>query len=89
VGCSTGIACDHHFNPRQDSSDFRFVGGKYRVGIFAVLAGQSKPKKLSDITFTLDEGDAKQLAQTADTALFLFWNVDTRAYEGHIDRHPS
>lgn len=80
-----GVGCDHHFNPRKGGCKFRFEAGRYRVEVFAVVVGHSRSKKLSDLTFDVEERHAVELAQGPDTALYLLWNVDARSYEAQID----
>jgi len=86
---STGVACDHHFNPRSGSADFLFVDGRYRVEIFAVVVGQSRPKKLKEVSFIVDGQQAAELIQINDVALWLRWNADSRSYDGHLEREPN
>jgi len=83
-----GVACDHHFNPRRGSDNFLFIAGKYRIEVFAVIAGKAKPIKLKEIQFDLDGQHAIELLQITDLELFLFWNSDTDSYEGCIERRP-
>jgi len=39
----TGIAVNHHFLAPRDGSSFRFIEGRYRMDVFAQLAGKPKP----------------------------------------------
>ena len=39
----TGIAVNHHFLAPRDGSSFRFIEGRYRMDVFARLAGKPKP----------------------------------------------
>ena len=83
-----GVASDHHFNPRHDVRNFLFTDGQYRVEVFTVTVGRSKPKKLMELSFCVDGQQAAELIQITDLELFLFWNAETRAYEGRLDRPP-
>lgn len=85
----TGIACDHHFNPRRDSDDFLFAEGEYRVEVFAAIIGQSRSTKLAELAFTVGEQQAAELSRVTDVALYLLWNVDTRTYDGYLERRPD
>lgn len=82
----TGVACDHHFSPRSDSTDFLFLDGRYRVEVFAADIRRSKPEPLMELTFTVDGQQAAELVQITDTALYLLWNADSCAYEGRVER---
>ena len=84
----TGIACDHHFNPRHGSDDFIFHPGEYRVEVFVTTVGQKRAHKLMEVAFTVNGQQAAELIQILDIELYLFWNADTHAYEGLLDRRP-
>lgn len=83
---ATGIACDHHFNPRR-GSDFQYIDGAYRIEVFAALVGQRQPTKLMEVGFTVEDWNAAQLS-LADITLFLVWNADERGYDQNIEQ-PS
>jgi len=85
---STGIASDHHFNPRGDVTDFLFVGGIYRVEVFATVIGRHRSEKLMELTFTVDSQQAAELVQIPARELYLLWNAETRTYEGQV-RHDG
>ncbi len=84
----TGIACDHHFNPRR-GSDFQYVDGAYRIEIVAVLVGRPQPIKLMEVVFTVDDWNAAQLLQIEDISLWLVWNADERGYDQNIEHPPA
>jgi hypothetical protein len=86
---STGSAADHHFSPRQDAAQFVFASGEYRVEIFAAVVGYAEPRKLTEVSFTVDAPQSAELTQIIDTELFLFWNADTRSYDGQSHRGPG
>jgi len=46
---STGIASDHHFNPREGLENFVYGGGDYLIEVFATVVGRPKPEKLTGI----------------------------------------
>lgn len=83
---STGVAADHHFNPRHDANQFVFASGEYRVEIVAALVGHTVPKKLMELTFWVNGQQSAELIQIFDVQLFLFWNADKRSYDGQIHR---
>ncbi len=86
---STGVAADHHFNPRHDAHQFIFASGEYRVEIFAALVGQTAPKRLMEVTFLVDGQQSAELIQLFDVQLWLFWNAEKRSYYGQINRGPG
>jgi hypothetical protein len=86
---STGVASDHHFNPREGSGDdFLFVDGEYFIEVFATIVGHKKSEKLLDLKFTVDGLQAAELIQIPTRELYLLWNADTRSYDGHV-RHDN
>jgi len=86
---STGVASDHHFNPRENSDDnFLFVDGEYFIEVFATIVGRKRSEKLMDLTFSIDGQQAAELIQIPTRELYLLWNADTRRYEGHV-RHDN
>jgi hypothetical protein len=82
----TGVACDHHFNPRRGSDDFLFLDGQYRIEVFAADIRRSKPELPMELNFTVDAQQAAELIQITDTELFLLWNADSCIYEGRVER---
>lgn len=85
---ATGLVCDHHFNPREGLDDFLFVGGEYRIEVFATVVGQKRPKKLMELAFTVNSLQAAELIQIPTRELYLFWNAETRQYEGRVEHNP-
>ncbi len=85
----TGIACDHHFNPRRGSTDFLFAEGEYRVEVCAAIIGRSSSKRLMELAFIVRKQEAAALTAVTEVALCLLWNDDTRIYEGYLERPPG
>lgn len=85
----TGVASDHHFNPREGTGeDFHFMDGEYFIEVFATIVGHKKSEKLLDLTFRVNSLQAVELIQIPTRELYLMWNADTRSYEGHV-RHDN
>jgi hypothetical protein len=85
----TGVACDHHFNPRHGSEDFLFHDGEYRVEVYANTVGRKHPQKLMEVAFAVDSQQAAELIQILNRELYLFWNADARIYEAQVERPPQ
>jgi hypothetical protein len=83
----TGVASDHHFNPRIGRDDFLFGDGNYRIEVFATVIGRDKAQKLMDLNFTVDGQQAAELVQIPTRELFLSWNPERRSYAGEVDHH--
>lgn len=86
---ATGVAADHHFNPRRDANRFVFASGKYRVEIFATVVGDPAPRKLKEVSFTVDGQESMELIQITDRQLYLFWNAAERSYDRQLQRGPG
>jgi hypothetical protein len=86
---STGIASDHHFKPREGSTDFLFVNGKYLIEVFATVIGRQKSKKLMELTFIVDGQQSAELVQIPERELYLLWNADTQSYDGLVATKDS
>jgi hypothetical protein len=84
----TGVAYNHHFNPRLGSVDFLFAAGEYRIEVFATAVGEKRAEKLMELSFTVGGEQAAELLQIMDRELWLLWNADMRSYDGHIERRP-
>lgn len=84
----TGIAYNHHFNPRMGSADFLFCAGDYDIEVFATVVGGKQAEKLMELHFTILGEQAGELLQIMDRELWLFWNAESRNYEGRIERRP-
>jgi len=83
---ATGVASDHHFNSRHGSDDFIFHPGAYRVEVFGTTVGKSRARKLMEVAFNVNGQQAAELVRILNAELFLFWNADTHAYEGLLER---
>jgi hypothetical protein len=83
------VASDHHFNPRAGSGDFLFVGGKYLVEVFATVVTRPTPKKLMELTFTVNNQAAAELIQIPARELYLLWNADTRSYGEDVEHDTA
>jgi hypothetical protein len=83
---ATGVASDHHFNSRHGTDDFIFHPGAYRVEVFGTTVGKSRARKLMEVAFNVNGQQAAELVQILNADLLLFWNADTQAYEGLLER---
>jgi hypothetical protein len=86
----TGVASDHHFNPREgvNRADVIYVDGEYRIEVFASIVGKKKAEKLSTLTFSVNGNQAAEVIQIPQRDLYLLWNADSRRYDAHV-RHDS
>jgi hypothetical protein len=84
----TGVAYNHHFNPRLGLEDFLFSAGDYEIEVFATTVGKKHPEKLMRLNFTVDGQQSAEMLQIFDRELWLLWNADTRSYEGHLESRP-
>lgn len=85
----TGVASDHHFNPRQGSGiDFLYVPGDYQIDVFASIVGQRKARLLHRVNFLMNSLQSAELVQIPTREMYLIWNADTRLYDSHV-RHVN
>lgn len=86
---STGVASDHHFNPREGNhGEFVYSAGEYVIEVFATIVGKTKARKLLEITFTVTSEQAAEVIQIPKREMYLLWNADTRRYDTHV-RHDN
>ena len=85
----TGVASDHHFNPREGSSiEFLYVPGDYQIEVFASIVGQRKANLLHEVNFSISSLQSVELIQIPTREMYLIWNADTRSYDSHV-RHVN
>ena len=53
---STGVVENHHFNPPENESSFRFAAGEYELHLFAEIVGRSRPTQLCKVELSVPEG---------------------------------
>ena len=86
---STGVASDHHFNPREGSGiNFLYVPGDYQIDVYASIVGQRKAKLLYRASFSINSLQSVELVQIPTREMYLIWNADTRSYDSHV-RHVN
>ena len=51
----TGIAENHHFNPPEDESPFRFSAGDYELSLFGEIVGKPMPTELCRVSLSVPE----------------------------------
>lgn len=83
----TGVSANHHFNPRADAKEFLFVQGTYRVEVFARIVGTTRPKKLDEIRFEVNNLQAGALAQIMDLELYLYRDAKSGHYQSELRRN--
>ena len=80
-----GVALDHHFLLPHDGTTYSFLAGNYRIELFAVLVGQSRPLELRSVELTVGESQAAELCGDPTSGLYFDWSPETGRYHGHID----
>jgi hypothetical protein len=85
---ATGVASDHHFNPREGSVEFLYVDGDYEVEVFASVIGLKGPQLLHCVRFSVESTQAAELIQIPTREMYLYWSADTGSYRG-IVRHEN
>jgi hypothetical protein len=80
-----GTALDHHFLLPSDGTAYQFLAGEYKLHLFAIVVGRSKPYRLTTVELPVTESQAERLREKA-TGLYFDWSPETGRYHGHIDR---
>lgn len=85
----TGISANHHFLTPKDGGEFRFVEGKYTLGVYAKLVGDNATRQLLSQTLEISREHAIAL-QESGAGLYFDWGPDSGRYIPHVEkRQPS
>jgi hypothetical protein len=83
-----GVAHNHHFLLRRESSDeFAFWGGAYRVEMFAKSVGAARHDRILDLNVVLPGDQGAILTQIVDAGAFLEWDSEKSEYISRIERY--
>lgn len=85
----SGIALHHHFVLNRQAEHFLFVGGDYRIEIFAKIVGGRNPKKLMEINIALVGDQSPMMIQVMDAGIFFEWDAVSENYIGRLERQPK
>lgn len=80
-----GAALDHHFLLPRDGTTYRFLAGAYKVELFVVVVGRTRPMKLRAVELTVTDAQAAALNEDPTSGLYFDWSPETGRYHGHID----
>jgi hypothetical protein len=80
----TGIAEYHHFNPSDDSPEFRFSTGEYELKVFAEVVADSRPKELCSVHLSVPE-DALSHPLGDEAAIWFDWDPNKKQYHAHVE----
>jgi hypothetical protein len=79
----SGVVANHHFVVSVHKPEFEFVAAVYTAEVFARLAGERAPRKLSTFVVPVDEQHAAGLKRGAGVLFELLPDED--GYAGHLD----
>jgi len=85
----TGVALHHHFVLNRNEHNFLFVGGDYRIEVFAKIAGQAHATKLTEIKIALVGEQSPAMIQIPDMGLFFELDAVSNGYASRIERRPE
>lgn len=83
----TGVSANHHFLAPEDGSHFKWLAGRYQLGVHARLLGDKKHKLLFSQTLEITTELALQLGKSG-AGLYFDWGPDSSRYLPHIDLRP-
>jgi hypothetical protein len=81
-----GSALDHHFLLPRDGTTYQFLAGEYKLDLFAIVVGRSKPHRLASIVLSVSDSQADRLRDDKTAGLYFDWSPETGRYHGHIDQ---
>jgi hypothetical protein len=80
----TGVTTNHHFNPTDASTLFRFSGGTYSFELLASLVGRNRLVSLWTIELEVPGGIFDD-AISANKAIFYNWSPQTQSYVKSVE----
>jgi hypothetical protein len=83
----TGVEANHHFLTPKDGTSFSFVGGHYRMDVFARLLGDQKQTKLFSQELEISRELAASLKRP-NAGVYFDWGPDSSRYLSHVDERP-
>lgn len=84
-----GVALHHHFVLNRRTENFLFVGGDYRIEVFAKIVGQRSLVKLKEIKVALVGDQSPMMIQVLDAGVFFEWDAASEDYVGRLERRPN
>lgn len=84
----TGIATNHHFNPLDSESLFRFSRGTYGLELVAKLVGREQLVPLWTIALDMPPG-AFDSTIARETAVFFSWSPGEKRYISSIEKRSG
>lgn len=82
-----GLAANHHFLLPNDSSDFMFKQGDYKLEVYVELVNE-KPRKIYSQDLAVSDTQAEALL-TQEAGIYFDWAPNTQTYQSHIDKRPA
>lgn len=83
-----GVATNHHFNPVDDETLFRFSHGTYSMELMAKLVGRDRLVSLWNVTLEISAGVFDSTI-SRETAIFYSWSPEQRCYIESIERRSG
>ena len=84
----TGVATNHHFNPVDAETLFRFSEGTYSLELVAKLVGRERLVSLWNIQLNMPTAPfATNIAM--ETAVFYSWSPEQRCYVASIEKRSG
>lgn len=84
----SGVVTNHHFNPLQTESLFRFSHGKYKLELVAKLVGRKRLISLWTDVVEIPIG-AFDTTIARETAVFFSWSAEQMHYVSSIEKRSG
>lgn len=84
----TGVATNHHFNPVDPESLFRFSQGSYSLELVAKLVGRESLVSMWTVTLDMPAGPFDS-SIARETAVFFSWSPEQRRYIASVEKRSG
>lgn len=84
----TGVEASHHFLTSEEEEPFHFIGGSYRLSVYAHLLGDRKSHLLFSYTLNVSDEESFLIGERG-TGLYFDWDPDENKYIHHLKLAPK
>ncbi len=84
----TGVATNHHFNPLDTETLFRFSAGSYALELVAKLVGRDRLVPLWTVTLDMPPEPFKS-SIARETAVFFNWSPEQKRYIASVEKRSG
>lgn len=84
----TGVVANHHFNPVDTNTLFRFSAGSYSLELMAKVIGRTRLISLWNITLEMPAGPFDS-SIARSTAVFFNWSPEQNCYIASVEKRSG